>query len=103
MDQAVSRRPLTVEAQVRVRVSPCRICGGQSGTGTGFFRVLLFCSVSIIIPPGLHTNLSSGGRTISPLVVAVQRHSLTTSNKKYKMVWTGLIWLRIGTIGGFLT
>jgi hypothetical protein len=36
MAQAVIRRPLTVEAQVRLRVSPCRICDGQSGTGTGF-------------------------------------------------------------------
>jgi hypothetical protein len=32
MAQAVSRRPLTAEA----RVSPCGICGGQNGTGTGF-------------------------------------------------------------------
>jgi hypothetical protein len=36
MVQAVSRRPLTAEARVRSRVSPCEICGGQSGTGTGF-------------------------------------------------------------------
>ena len=36
MAQAVSRRPLIAEARVRSRVSPCRICGGQSGTGTGF-------------------------------------------------------------------
>jgi hypothetical protein len=28
MAQAVSRRPLTAEARVRSRVSPCRICGG---------------------------------------------------------------------------
>jgi hypothetical protein len=32
MAQAVSRRPLTSEAQVRSRISPCGICG----TGTGF-------------------------------------------------------------------
>jgi hypothetical protein len=32
----VSRRPLTAEARVRFWVSPCGICGGQSGTGTGF-------------------------------------------------------------------
>jgi hypothetical protein len=36
MAQAVSRRPLTSEARVRSRVSPCGIYGGQSGTGTGF-------------------------------------------------------------------
>jgi hypothetical protein len=36
MAQAVSRRPPTAEAWVRSRVSPCGICGGQSGTGTGF-------------------------------------------------------------------
>jgi hypothetical protein len=36
MAQAVSRRPPSAEAQVRSRVSPCGISGGQSGTGTGF-------------------------------------------------------------------
>jgi hypothetical protein len=35
MAQAVSRRPLTAEARVRSRVSPCW-CGGQRGIGTGF-------------------------------------------------------------------
>jgi hypothetical protein len=37
MAQAVSRRPLTAEAQGRSRVSPCGFSGGQSGTGTGFY------------------------------------------------------------------
>jgi hypothetical protein len=36
MAQVVSRRPLTAEARFRVRVNPCGICSGQSGTGTGF-------------------------------------------------------------------
>ena len=50
MAEAISRRPLTAEARVRSRVSPCGICGGQSGTGTGFSRVLRLFVVSIITP-----------------------------------------------------
>jgi hypothetical protein len=36
MAQAISSRPPTADARVRFRVSPCGICGGQSGIGTGF-------------------------------------------------------------------
>jgi hypothetical protein len=36
MAQGVSRRPLAAEVRVHAQVNPCRFCGGQSGTGTGF-------------------------------------------------------------------
>jgi hypothetical protein len=36
MPTAVSCRPLTAEARVRSRVSPCGICGGPNGNGTDF-------------------------------------------------------------------
>jgi hypothetical protein len=36
MAEAVGRRPLTAQAGLRSRVSPCEICVGRNGTGTGF-------------------------------------------------------------------
>jgi hypothetical protein len=53
MAQAVSRRPHTAEARVGSLIGQCGICGGQSGTETGFPRVLRFSPVNFI-PPVLH-------------------------------------------------
>jgi hypothetical protein len=47
MAQAVSRRPPTAKTRVRSRVSPCGICGAQSGTGTDFFPEYFGFSLSI--------------------------------------------------------
>jgi hypothetical protein len=54
MAQAVSRRPLTAEARVPSRVTPCGICGGQSCTVTGFSPRLIRFSPVNFIPPVLH-------------------------------------------------
>jgi hypothetical protein len=43
----VSRRPLTAEARVHALVNPRGICGGQSGTGTGFFSEFFGFTLSI--------------------------------------------------------
>jgi hypothetical protein len=48
--QAVSRRVAMAAARVRSQVRSCRICGGQSGSGAGFLRVLRF-PLPILIPP----------------------------------------------------
>jgi hypothetical protein len=47
MAQAVSRRPPTAEARVRSWFSQCGICGGQSGTGTGFSPEYFGFSLSV--------------------------------------------------------
>jgi hypothetical protein len=67
-----SSRPLTTEAWVSVRVSPCGICGGQSGTGQ-------FFSESFCFPLSILLHCCSPYRTIGLFVVAAQRHSLAPS------------------------
>jgi hypothetical protein len=72
--QAVSRWLPTAGARVRARVWLCGICGGQSGAGAGFLRVLRF-TLLIFIPPIAPQSPSSiiWGLYNRPEVAAVPR------------------------------
>jgi hypothetical protein len=50
---AVSRRPFTARALIRLRASPWEICRGQSGTWTGFLPSVsvLPCQYHFTSPP----------------------------------------------------
>jgi hypothetical protein len=68
---------LSPEVQVHIWVSPCGICGWQSSIGTGFSLSFLVFPYQYHFPLTLHTDISSGGWRIGPLVATVQRYSLT--------------------------
>jgi hypothetical protein len=48
MAQVASCRPLTTGTWVRAWASPCGICGGQSGNGTGFSLSFLVFPINIM-------------------------------------------------------
>jgi hypothetical protein len=82
MAQAFSRGPLTSEARVRTRDSPCGNCGRRSSTGTGL------SPNSSHFPCQYHSNMAClthippGEWTIGPLKAAVQRSCVIPS------IWT---------------
>jgi hypothetical protein len=64
--QAVSRWLPTAAARVRSRLFSSEICGGQSGAGAGFLRVLQF-PLPIFIPPNSRSSQSPGAGYNKPV------------------------------------
>jgi hypothetical protein len=99
MAQAVSRQPPTAEARVRSRINRCDICGGQSGSGTGF------SPSSSVFPCQLHSTgaplLGKGQKIIIIFIFIIGLHNkphgcsaslasaagpFTTKKKGYRMI-----------------
>jgi hypothetical protein len=59
--QAVSRRFPSAVTRVRAQVRSCGICGGQSGTGAVFLRVLRLPLPIIISPTAPHFIIYHSG------------------------------------------
>jgi hypothetical protein len=57
--EAVIRRFLTAKARVRTQISPCRICGGQSGNETGFSQG------PSVLPCKYHSTAASAGFAVA--------------------------------------
>jgi hypothetical protein len=67
--EAVSPRLPNDTARIRSLVKSYGIWSGHSGRVVGVFQLLRF-----VIPPVLHTHLSSGAGTIGPLVASIPYH-----------------------------
>jgi hypothetical protein len=84
--QAVSRWFPNSKAFVRAQVRSYGICGGQSGTGAGFLRVLQFLLPILIPPIAPHSSLSSGTGIIGP-TLAGEPSGLSLTSSTETTVW----------------
>jgi hypothetical protein len=98
--QAVSRWLPTTVARVLARVLSSRICGGESGTGADFLRVLRF-PLPILIPPIALLSPSSiiWGCYNRPVVAAVPSGLSLTPLKIIKNRWLDNIKMNLREIG----
>jgi hypothetical protein len=81
--QAISRWSLAAETQVRARVNLCGICGGQSGTGTGF-------------PPSKSVSLSASFQHLSTLIYLLPMLSAIALTEHHIIILSVLsYWLRL--------
>jgi hypothetical protein len=87
--QAVSCQFPTAAARVRAQARSCRICGGQSGTGVGFLRVLRSALPILIPSTAPHSSPIIGAGTRSQRVADVpsglKSHPTPRNLKNYSL------------------
>jgi hypothetical protein len=90
MARAVSPRPVTAEARVRVRVNPRGVYSGKKTLGQVFLRVLQFFSVNIISPCSPYSYIIWGMNSMSVRGSSSEtyehskRTSETSHNEKFR-------------------
>jgi hypothetical protein len=86
MAQEINRCLLTAEARVRARVSPCEICDGRSGKGTGFSTPSSVFPSQYHSTVDLHAHISYGvnNRSIGGRSSETQSHLVDMNNTQLR-------------------
>jgi hypothetical protein len=82
MAEAVIRRTLTAKTRVCVRVSPCGIFSGHSGTGTGFSpsSSVFTCQYRSTVPLCTHIMWGMDNRPVSDPSSETYSHPIDVNN-----------------------
>jgi hypothetical protein len=75
--QAVDRRLVAEEARARAQVSPCAICGGQSGNVTGLSPTHLVFPCQYYLTITLHSLMYLVGVDKGPVTAVPQQRTLS--------------------------
>jgi len=101
LPQAFGSRPLIDAVRIRNSASPCWICVGKSGIGTGFPPSISVFPSQYQIDTHLNTTLDrTSGRSLGPLQTKQCSFGYVGSTGQRKKYVHGLFWLQSVTMRG---